>query len=202
MISHKFILATVSYKGKNKGRKLTVFEIRRLTSLEGVERYKVKLIPHNPEWEKEFIMVKGELINCWGANVIDIQHVGSTAINAICAKPILDVAVQLESIQNMDIDALTDMGYDYCGSRQGNEKYHLFVLRDCNQMSLRHIHCYDKTEREFDLLVSFRDYLNTHIEDALHYQNIKIRLAEQYPNDRNAYTQGKEEFIKDIYSRL
>ena len=176
--------------------------VGRLTGLEGVERYKVKLLPHNPKWEKEFITVKSELIKCWDANIMDIQHVGSTAIKAISAKPILDIAVQLESVQNMNIDALRDMGYDYCGPRQGNEKYHLFVLRGRDQISLRHIHCYDKTEREFDLLVGFRDYLNTHIEDALRYQNIKIRLAEQYPDDRNAYTQGKEEFIKDIYNKL
>lgn len=170
--------------------------------MEGVERYKVHLLPHNPEWEKEFIIVKKELIKCWGANIIDIQHVGSTAIKVISAKPILDIAVRLESIQNMDIDALTAMGYDYCGSRQGNEKYHLFVLRGPNQISLRHIHCYDKTESEFDLLVGFRDYLNMHTEDALRYQNVKKRLAEQYPDNRNAYTQGKEAFIQDIYSRL
>lgn len=78
-------------------------------------------------------MVKGELIKCWGANIVDIQHVESTAITAICAKPILDIAVQLESIQNMDINVLIDMGYDYCGPRHENEKYHLFVLRGANR---------------------------------------------------------------------
>lgn len=85
-----------------------------------------------------------------------ILAVSCTAIKAISAKPILDIAVQLESIQNMDIDALTAMGYDYCGSRQGNGKYHLFVLRGPNQISLRHIHCYDKTESEIYMCAFIR----------------------------------------------
>lgn len=169
--------------------------------MEGVKRNEVRLLPHNPDWEKEFISVRAELLNCWGANIIDIQHVGSTAIRAISAKPILDIAVQLNSIKEMDIKAFTDLGYAYCGPQFGNENYHLFVLRGDNELSLRHIHCYDKEEKEFSLLVGFRDYLNTHEDAALQYQKIKVELAEQYPNERSLYTKGKAEFIKSIFNR-
>lgn len=170
--------------------------------MEGVARYKVRLMEHNPKWEDEFLKVKNELIECWGSSITDIQHVGSTAIRSICAKPILDVAVQVTSISNLDIEALTSRGYDYCGSQHGNENYHLFVLRSKEGASLRHIHCYDKSEKEFDLLVGFCKYLNAHREQALEYENLKKTLAEKYPDDRTAYTEGKEEFIKSIYSRL
>ena len=108
--------------------------------MEGVERHKVKLLPHNSEWEKEFIRVKEQLIKCWGDNIIDVQHVGSTAIKSICAKPILDVAVQLKSIEEMNVKALTALGYEYCGAQNENKTYHYFVLRGENQKSLQHIH--------------------------------------------------------------
>ncbi len=170
--------------------------------MEGVERYKVRLMPHNKKWNEEFLKVKKELQRVWDGNVLDIQHVGSTAIPAICAKPILDVAVKLKSIKLMDKECMKSLGYDYCGERQGNSNYHLFVLRDEQQLSLRHIHCYDKAEQEFDLLVAFRDYLNKNDNIAVQYEKLKKELAEKYPNDRNAYTKGKEEFIKSIYVKL
>lgn len=170
--------------------------------MEGVERYKVKLLPYNPQWKNEYYSVKDELIKLWKSNIIDIQHVGSTAVPAIHAKPILDVAIKLRSISKMDIKALEDCGYSYCGVQHGNKNYHLFVLRGNNQISLRHIHCYDKSEKEFEQLTGFRDYLNSHKEAALAYESLKKKLAVKYPDDRVAYTAGKEEFIKAIYNRL
>lgn len=170
--------------------------------MEGVEKSKVRLLPHNPEWDIEFLKVSAELQKIWNNNILDIQHVGSTAIKAICAKPILDIAVQLKSIDEMDIARLTNIGYDHRGAQFGNPNYHLFVLRGENQISFRHIHCYNKDEKEFELLVGFRDYLNTHIDAALQYETIKKELLKKFPDDRNSYTRGKEAFIKSIYRKL
>lgn len=170
--------------------------------MEGVERYKVKLIPHNQKWEEEFLTVREEIKRQWNSNILDVQHVGSTAVQSICAKPILDVAVRLKSIKNMDIERLEKLGYSYCGPQHGNINYHLFVLRGKNEISLRHIHCYDKGESEFDLLVGFRDYLNIHIDEAKRYEKLKKELAEKYLDDRIAYTNGKEDFIQSIYNKL
>lgn len=170
--------------------------------MEGVGRDKVKLMPHNGDWGKEFLSAKAEIEAVWTSNLIDIQHVGSTSINGICAKPILDIAVRLESIEAMDVEAMRRLGYEYRGPQHGNDGYHLFVLRSKEQLSLRHIHCYSKDEPEFMQLTGFRDFLNAHPETAEQYQNLKIRLAELYPNDRVAYTKGKEEFILNIYSKF
>lgn len=170
--------------------------------MEGVERYRVRLMPHNNLWETEFLKVKEQLAKAWKDNIIDIQHVGSTAIPAIVAKPILDIAVKLRSIKLMNVDALKSLGYDYCGEQHGNANYHLFVLRGENQISLRHIHCYDIIEKEFDLLVGFRDYLNAHSDAAMEYQNLKIQLSHKFPNDRLAYTNGKRQFIAAINAKV
>lgn len=170
--------------------------------MEGVERYKVKLLPHNERWDAEYEMVRSEINEAWNKNIIDIQHVGSTAIRNIPAKPILDVAVRLNSIQNMDAGALRYLGYDYCGAQCNRNTYHLYVLRDENQISLRHIHCYDSKDYEYYKLIGFRDYLNSHNDVAKQYSNLKEKLALLYPEDRIAYTKGKEEFILSIYALL
>ena len=175
---------------------------KEVSRMEGVERYQVKLLPHNPAWEREFISVREELQAVWGDNILDIQHVGSTAILSICAKPILDVAVRLKSIHAMDVKRLQACRYDYCGAQHGKDGYHLFVLRGENQVSLRHIHCYDRKEKEFEQLVGFRDYLNGNEAAAMQYEALKIQLAAKYPYDREAYTRGKEQFIQTVYGML
>lgn len=170
--------------------------------MEGVERYRVRLLPHNTAWNKEFEQVQAMLKSCWKENILDIQHVGSTAIPSICAKPILDVAVKVKSFTALDKAALVQKGYDDCGPQGGKNTHILFVLRGLDQISLQHIHCYDQRDDEFDQLVGFRDYLNTHIEVALAYQALKISLAAEYPDDRQAYTRKKAPFILEIYRQL
>lgn len=170
--------------------------------MEGVERYKVRLLPHNEKWDDEYHQVKSEIEAVWGDNIIEIQHIGSTAIHNIPAKPILDIAVRLNSIQSMDVEALKNLGYDYCGPRCCRDTYHLYVLRGKNQISLRHIHCYDARDNEFFQLVGFRDYLNSHPDVAKRYSELKETLASLYSEDRVAYTKGKEDFIQNIYALL
>lgn len=170
--------------------------------MEGVERYKVRLLAHNKEWENEFIDVKNQIGAIWSNNILDIQHVGSTVINDICAKPILDIAVRLNSIIKMDVYSMEQLGYEYCGPQHGEDTYHLYVLRGGNQVSLRHIHYYDVQDKEFDQLVGFRDCLNSNYDVAKEYSELKEALALQHSEDRAAYTKGKENFIQRVYAML
>jgi GrpB-like predicted nucleotidyltransferase (UPF0157 family) len=84
--------------------------------MQGVERYKVRLLPHCKEWEEEFKEVKKQLSDIFGENAVDIQHIGSTAIKEIYAKPILDVAVVLKSFEAMNTEGMIKAGYSYCGA--------------------------------------------------------------------------------------
>ena len=170
--------------------------------MEGVARGKVRLLPHQTEWAQEFRLVAEQIRAAWAGNMWDIQHVGSTAVPGIRAKPILDVAVLLRSVRAMDVAAMEHLGYEYCGPREGRETYHLFVLRSPEGLSLRHIHCYDAADTEFSRLVGFRDYLNAHPDTAARYEALKMALAAKYPDDRVAYTAGKAAFIQSVYARL
>lgn len=170
--------------------------------MEGVKRYCVRLLTHNEQWKEEFQKLKQSIQEQWADNVLDIQHVGSTAVPLICAKPILDVAVRLRSVRQLDPSFLEALGYDYCGIRHGNPLHHLFVLRGSGEISLQHIHCYDQTAPEFDQIIGFRDYLNAHPDAARQYEALKKDLAEKYPDNRPAYTKGKEDFIQNICEKF
>jgi Uncharacterized conserved protein len=170
--------------------------------MQGVERYKVKLLSYDDAWEKEFLAVKEQIESIWTDNVLDVQHFGSTAIRGIPAKPILDVAVVLKSFARMDIEAMRRAGYDYCGPQKPDNDRYLYVLRGDNQISLRHIHCYEPDNEDFFRCIGFRDYLNCHPETAAKYAELKLNLAEQYPDDRTAYTDGKHDFVQSVYAKL
>lgn len=175
--------------------------------MQGVSRYAVQLMAHDPSWEREFLEVKEMLYNVFPGQLLDVQWVGSTAIPAICAKPVLDVAVRFSAIGELDAKALTDKGYDYCGSRPDDENRHLFVLRRRDEalgeeISLQHIHCYGPDNPGFNQLVGFRDYLNSHPEEAAAYEGLKRSLAVAHPDDRASYTKGKAAFIQSIFQKM
>ncbi|MEN6370991.1 MAG: GrpB family protein [Armatimonadota bacterium] len=170
--------------------------------MQGVERYKVRVLPHSDEWEVEFKEAKKQLIGIFGDNVVDIQHIGSTSIKGIYAKPILDIAVVLQSFEGMNVEGMQKANYSYCGAQNEEKCRYLFVLRGKGQISLRHVHCFEPNNLEFYNMTHFRDYLNQHDEYAREYSDLKRSLAEKYPDDRNAYTDEKGEFVRMIYGKL
>ena len=170
--------------------------------MQGVKRGCVRLLPHDISWKTEYSETAALLTRLWGDNVLNIAHVGSTAIGSIAAKPILDVAVKVRDITKMDIAILQEHGYEYRGPQQGSDTYHLFVLRDENDYSLQHIHVYDQRDQQFEQLKSFVSYLNNHPDKAKEYNELKTALAAKYPADRPSYTRGKAEFILDIYRQM
>ena len=169
--------------------------------MQGVARNCVRLLPHDPAWAEEFNTVKAELLAMHGENAVCVEHIGSTAIVGICAKPILDVLLVVRSLDRLDSTAMVAAGYDDCGLQKPDLTRYLFVLRGVGQISLRHIHCCVEGDAEIRDLLAFRDYLNAHPEEAKAYEALKKTLAERYADDRPSYTAGKHAFITDICSR-
>ena len=169
--------------------------------MQGVERYKVRLLPHDERWHEEFLVAKARILRMWKENVVDIQHFGSTSIHGIWAKPILDVAVVVKSFDAMNTGALKRAGYDDCGLQDPDRSRYLFVLRGEGGLSLHHIHCYLPDDADFKRCVGFRDYLNSHPEAAQAYSELKRGLAARFLDGRVAYSNEKEMFIRSAYNR-
>ena len=163
----------------------------------GVERNTVRLEPYNEQWEELFQKTQLELLQSLGTDVIDVQHIGSTAIKGIVSKPILDIAVILNEPDAINFDKMAEQGYVYCGEAGVSGRYFFAKYRNGN-LSTHHIHCYKPDNQNLWEVIAFRDYLTDHPDYATQYNDLKLHLAQTYPKDRVRYTNEKTAFIKMV----
>ncbi|MGF1478825.1 MAG: GrpB family protein [Cyanophyceae cyanobacterium] len=160
----------------------------------GLERGKLKFIPHNPEWQKLFEEEKQRLQAAIGSDVLEIQHVGSTSIPGIIAKPILDIGIAVANFEAaaVCIKPMEKLGYSYRGEN-GIPRRHFFAR---GEPRTHHVHILEITSWDWQGHILFRDYLIQHPAVAQEYVQLKLKLLEQYGGDRDAYQVGKSSFIE------
>lgn len=166
----------------------------------GLARGTVRLEPHNPAWAALFAREADTLKNELGAQARDIQHVGSTAIPALPAKPILDIAILVE---NLDVAAewasvLAPLGYWYKGLEPDNPGRRFFARGPDTR---RTVYLHVVGQCEFGRLILFRDTLRSDARLVRQYANLKGMLASQYASNREQYTKAKERFIQSVLVR-
>lgn len=165
----------------------------------------IAITPHNDSWSKAYADEKEHLMSILPNELIKrIEHFGSTAVPGIAAKPIVDMLVEVTSLAEVRraiVPILKSEGYEYFWRpTQGNDMppfYAWFIKRNSSGTRTHHIHMVEKGFEQWDTLF-FRDYLIEHPEVAKAYELLKNKLADQFPNDRMAYTQGKTDFIVSI----
>ena len=162
----------------------------------GLERDKVVLVPYQSVWAQRFEREKVRLEEVIGEHILDIQHIGSTAVPGLSAKPILDIGVAVENFEKASalVSPIEKLGYTYRGEN-GIPRRHYFVKGPPNKKTC-HLHMFEEVDEEWATHLLFRDYLRTHPKVAAAYQQLKEDLAAKYPNDREAYTDGKHKFIQ------
>jgi GrpB-like predicted nucleotidyltransferase (UPF0157 family) len=160
---------------------------------------KVEVVPHDPQWRSIFHTESKYIANALGENAIAIHHIGSTAIETIYAKPIIDFLVEVQDIHRVDDRnlAMESIGYEVMGEF-GIEDRRFF--RKDNQEGIRthHTHTFEVNSAQITRHLAFRDYLLAHPDVAQKYSDLKRKLAAKYPNDIAGYQDGKNEFIKEI----
>ena len=162
----------------------------------------VAIVPYNPAWPRMFEAEKRHLLATLPPELIKrIEHFGSTAIPNLAAKPIVDILVEVTSLEETKrriAPVLESQGYDYfwrpTHGDDGPPFYAWFIKRDSAGIRTHHIHMVESDFEHWHRLL-FRDYLIEHPEAAKEYEALKLDLARDYPNDRIAYTNGKTEFI-------
>ena len=163
----------------------------------------VVVLPYNEQWKHDFLQIKAELANVLSQLAIEIEHVGSTSVQGLSAKPIIDIDVVIKDYSELEnvISALEKIGYQHEGNLgitgreafkyEGKEhlrKHHLYVCPEDSQELRRHI--------------AFRDYLKTHPDAVREYSCIKEEGAELYPDDIDRYVEHKSPFIEKIYAEI
>ncbi|MFY9398712.1 MAG: GrpB family protein [Desulfomonilia bacterium] len=168
-------------------------------------REEVKIVPYDPRWPELFLEERAHLLSCLPPSLVGrIEHVGSTAVPGIAAKPIIDMLVEVSSLEETRsriVPVLVSQGYDYFWRPTSGDDtppfYAWFIKRDGLGVRTHHIHMVEPHFEHWDWLL-LRDYLISHPEAAGAYQRLKIRLAAAHPRDRAAYSRGKSEFIARI----
>lgn len=156
----------------------------------------LELVPYHDEWPCLFEREKRRLQEVVGQHVLEVQHIGSTAIPGMIAKPILDIGVAVADFEEARVCAepIEALGYTYRGEH-GIPQRHYFVKGDPRT---HHIHMVEIHHPGWESSRLFRDYLIEHPEAAEEYASLKRRLAEVHANDRHAYGEGKGPFIERI----
>lgn len=170
----------------------------------GLENDTVRLVTSQPDWAKAFLREQARLYETLGRAVLDVQHIGSTAVPGLSAKPILDIGVAVRDFDEAfaTVRPLAALGYRYRGE-YGISRRHYFVKGSSVRGSPRTHHLYMLEERslEWRKHLRFRNYLRAHPEEAAAYEALKLKLAAQFPKDREAYTGGKHDFIRATLNR-
>ncbi len=163
----------------------------------GLHRDIVELYPHQKEWEEAFETEKIRLKEILGGRAIDIQHVGSTAL-PIYAKPIIDVAVDVESRAVLEalIPELESYGYNVKNSLDTIGELCVAKGEPENRTHYIHMVVQDKIFGNHQVL--FRDYLLLHKDKLKEYEELKKGLYEKHKNERKKYTASKNDFIVEI----
>lgn len=166
----------------------------------------VELVPYNSLWLSEANIEIEKLKNVIPLNcIVDIQHVGSTAIPGLSAKPIIDIQIAANSLDEMKviaIPALQKMGYEYWYDNPDTER--MFFVKGMPPFGERrthHVHIVEPTSKHWFGKIAFRDYLISHPKAAKEYEQLKIELAQQHTFDREEYTNAKTKFVNDILQK-
>ncbi len=157
----------------------------------------IEVVPYDPNWPRAFEEEAKKLEGILGPHSVKIYHIGSTAVPGLSAKPIIDIMVVVKDILEVDelIEQFEELGYEAKGE-YGMPFRRYFQKGE--QKRTHHIHIFEEGSGEVERHLHFRDYLRTSSEALTEYESLKLFLAKEHSQNRNAYTEGKEAFVKQI----
>lgn len=167
-------------------------------------REEIEIVEYNPGWPKMFEKEKDFLQNNLPDSLVNrIEHFGSTAVPGLSAKPIVDILVEVSSLEetkNIIVPILVDQGYEYFWRPTIGEQppfYAWFIKRNSEGKRSFHIHMVEADSELWDRLF-FRDYLKEFPAEAKRYDTLKKSLAKRHGHDRVEYTKQKSAYIEQI----
>lgn len=158
---------------------------------------------YNPQWPLLYQEEKSRIQSAIAQAVVAIEHVGSTAVPGLGAKPIIDIMVAVRSLADAEacIEPLQSIGYEYV------PEYEVFIperryFRKWVQGERTHqVHMVERTSEFWHRHLLFRDYLRTQSDVAQEYYQLKKELSAKYGSDLGAYTDAKTPFIESVVAR-
>jgi GrpB-like predicted nucleotidyltransferase (UPF0157 family) len=172
--------------------------------IEEAIREEIAIADYDPCWPAMFQAEAEFLLSTFPRSVLGrIEHFGSTAVPGLAAKPIVDMLIEVASLDETKteiVPILEARGYDYFWREDVSPPYAWFIKRDSEGKRTHHLHMVERESVLWDRLF-FRDYLRECPDEAERYVALKRSLAADHPNDRVAYTAGKSDYIQSVTDR-
>jgi GrpB-like predicted nucleotidyltransferase (UPF0157 family) len=158
----------------------------------------IEIVSYDPAWPARFGEEAKELRRALAAWLVGpIEHIGSTAIPGLAAKPVIDIMAAVETLDasRPAIAALADLDYRYAPYRADSEHW---FCKPSLAFRTHHLHLIPLESSRWSETIAFRDYLRAHSRIAAEYEDLKRRLADVHRFDREAYTEAKGPFVARI----
>lgn len=163
----------------------------------------VLLVDYDPTWPRMFEVERQLIMEAAQGLIVDVLHIGSTAIPGMRAKPIIDVCALVGSLDDAPacISLLRSIEYYYAPYAEDREPDRRWFCKPHPAARTHHLHLTPSGSRFLRERIAFRDYLRGDRETADRYRVLKERLSLDFANDRDAYTDAKSDFVRDVLVR-
>ena len=159
----------------------------------GRERREVVITPYDPAWPERFRVERARIAAALGPRALRIEHIGSTSVPGLAAKPIVDILVEVAALG--DAGGLEQAGYVL---RVREEGHRMFRTPELDV----HVHVWPTGHADIAAQLSFRDRLRASPEDCAAYEALKRELASREWPDMNHYAEAKGQLIREILARV
>lgn len=170
----------------------------------GLENNEIRLELYNQEWKDEFLRVKNDLLNNTVLQASRIEHIGSTAIEGMSAKPIIDIVAGVDDLESVDKEFFIDLrkvGFLRLRVERPGEIVLAKFSDDTYKIKTHFLHLVEYDGEFWKNLIFFRDYLNTHDDVRKEYLDIKQDFLKHSSTGIKEYTDSKETFVREIYGK-
>ena len=163
----------------------------------------IVVVPYDGNWKLQFEAIRAEIQDVLGDLALSIEHVGSTSVEGLSAKPIIDIDVVIEDESKLQtvIEKLAGIGYEHEGNL-GIVGREAFGYTGKEHLQNHHLYVCTKDSPELKRHLTFRDYLRSHKEAVREYSRIKEEGAKLFPNDIDGYIRYKTDWIERIYREI
>lgn len=165
----------------------------------------VSIIAYSNEWPVCFSRTREELISVFANASVQVEHIGSTAVPGLAAKPVIDVLLGADTLGAIEsrIKDLERLGYRYIPKYEQALPTRRYFTKAAGPDSLRvHLHAVVRGSRIWREQIAFRDALRSDASLRAEYQSLKQALAETFAQDKASYTAAKEPFVRSVLSSL
>lgn len=158
---------------------------------------KVEVTPYDSTWPQRYEAEAARIGRIFGSEILAIDHIGSTSVPGLAAKPVVDILVSVRSIERIDLynASMEAIGYEARGENGiPGRRY----FQKGGHLRTHHVHMFQAGNAEIERHLTFRDYLRAHPDKAAAYGALKSELSILHPNDIEAYIRDKNDFVRTL----